>query len=128
MKSIYPPTAKLIFWILATACVLSPVYVHAQTRVAIHWYNKCPDFTGDWTCLNETQAAQRPEVINQITRAVRKVQYKKDLIIYSIDPKRPDSDTWEHGAWNKGDVIEFAAMTGCPNARWKLEKLLKRRK
>jgi hypothetical protein len=122
--------AILIFAGLALACILSPLYAQAEPKII--YLNKCVD-ESTWDCLNLTQAAKRAETRQQVNQACRG---KKCPTIYSVDPRtspkncNPDlyvgDCEWNFGAWKKNGRIEFAAMPGCPNARWELEKLLRR--
>jgi hypothetical protein len=87
--------------------------------------NYCKDIDPvkpDWTCLNESQAAQTKETIEQIKLARKNTNYKRGKII-SVDPMRYSRGVWEYGAWYNKGKIYFAAMPGCPNARWELEQL-----
>lgn len=90
-----------------------------------------------WACHNETQAAQSDETRQQVNQAIRRAGYSPSKI-YSVDPKigpkncNPDAFygdcEWTFGAWYKNGKIYFAAMPGCSNAMWDLEKLLRRLK
>ena len=97
----------------------------AQAEVKVIYQNKCNVFSG-WDCFNETQGATVQETLSQVLLAVKNTKYKKNLVVYSIDPKRPKANEWEYGAWFKRGRIYFSAMPGCPNARWDLERLLRR--
>ena len=100
----------------------------AQAQVTVRFENKCPDFSGDWACLNETQAAQKPEILSQVWRAVRHAKIKKPLVIYSVDPIRDSLGNYYFGAHIDNGKIYFRAMPGCPNARRDLERLLRKLK
>jgi len=123
--------ALLIFAALALACIASPCY--AQRSLHVVFLNQCPDYTDSWDCLNFTQASQRGETLQQVARACRGI---KCPTIYSVDPKRKGTNpdalygdmVYTFGAWKKHGKIYFANMPGCPNARWELEKLLRRRR
>lgn len=92
-----------------------------------------------WSCLNATQASQSPEVKRKVRVAFRNVGIKEGPAICSIDPRIGprgcsldlyDGDcVWTFGAWKSktpGCGIDFADEPGCPNARWKLERELRR--
>lgn len=79
-----------------------------------------------WTCLNETQAAQHAETLQQVATAVKNTRFRKNITIYSIDPIYvPKEEAWYFGAWFYKRKYWFAAMPGCPNARRVLEKILR---
>jgi hypothetical protein len=117
--------------LLACAVMLGISSAKAEQVLKINYMNKCADIdpaAPDWTCLNRTQAAQRPETREQIIEALKKAKYKKNITIYSIDPLRPRRGEWVFGAWKRGKYVFFAAMPGCPNARVELTRLLRRLK
>ena len=94
---------------------LTMMCVEAKAEPTIVFLNKCVDIdytNPDWTCLNLTQAAQKAETRAQVNRACRG---RKCPTIYSIDPKRPDKDTWLFGAWHKKGKVYFsyARMPQC---------------
>lgn len=95
----------------------------AQAEPTIVYHNKCLD--SDLACLNITQAATKPETRRQVNQACRG---KKCPVIHSVDPWRPDRETWEFGAWRRKGKVYFSAMPGCPNARRDLESLLRKMK
>jgi len=124
-------TLYIFIAVLACAVMLGINQAKAEQVLRINYMNKCADIdpaAPDWSCLNRTQAAQRPETRAQILEAIKKAKYKKNLTIYSIDPIRPRRGEWEFGAWKRGKYIFFAAMPGCPNARVELTRLLRRLK
>lgn len=111
-----------IFISLAVATIFSPMYVHAEPTIV--YLNKCTD-ESTWDCLNKTQAAKRAETRAQVNQACRS---KKCPVIFSVDPWRPDKDTWVFGARLIKGKLYFAAMPGCPNGRRNLEAILRRLK
>jgi hypothetical protein len=129
--------------ILAVILLTCTSLAHAEAKIV--FLNKCPDLPAEafipatnkaewdaktvlWACLNETQAAQSSETKEQVQLAIKNTKFKKNITIYSVDPRRPDRDTWEFGAWLRNGKVYFSAMPGCPNGRRVLEKLLRRLK
>lgn len=112
------------------------VYATQLNNAVVVWQNKCADVTnGDWSCINSTQAAQTPETLKQIKTALKNTGYKKKITIYSIDPIMRgkytgdfdnDKVSYTFGAWVRRGKVYFAAMNECPNARWELERELKK--
>lgn len=96
---------------------------YAQPPLVV-FLNKCTD-ESTWDCLNKTQAAKRAETRAQVNQACRG---KKCPVIFSVDPWRPDKDTWVFGARLIKGKLYFSAMPGCPNGRRNLEALLRRLK
>jgi len=102
---------------------LSWVGTGAQAQPpTIVYLNKCID-ESTWTCLNKTQAAKREETREQANKACKRI---KCPIIYSVDPIKFRGG-FEFGAWKRKGKIYFSAMPKCPNARWILERLLRRK-
>jgi len=102
---------------------------HADVRIV--YLNKCADINPvapDWTCLNETQAAQHGETLYQVAMAVKNARFTKDLVIYSIDPIYvPEEEAYHFGVRVLRGRLYFAAMPGCYQARVSLQRELKRR-
>ena len=114
---------------LLCAVMLGISSAQAEQTVTIEYMNKCADISPeslDWGCLNRTQAAQRPEIKEQVVEAIRKARFKKNITIYSIDPIRVRRGEWQYGAWKRGKFVFFAAMPDCPNAVRDLARLLRR--
>ncbi len=102
------------------ALILSSA-ITAQAQPKIVFLNKCKDF--DWPCVNQTQSADSANVRSQVKRACRNL---KCPTIYSIDPLIDREGGYNYGAWLRRGYVFFAADPGgCPNARIKLEKLLR---
>jgi len=124
-------TLYIIAAVLALLALFGISQAKAEQVLRINYMNKCADIdptNPDWSCLNRTQAAQRPETRAQIIEAMQKARYRKNLTIYSIDPIQPRRGEWQFGAWKRGKYIFFAAMPDCPNARVELTRLLRRLK
>ena len=111
---------KKIVYILALLSLLATTSVQAQPTIV--YQNKC--IKEDWPCLNRTQAAKRAETREQVNKACRGV---KCPIIFSIDPIKFRGG-FEFGAWKRNGRLYFSAMPKCPNARWMLERVLRRTK
>jgi hypothetical protein len=145
----------LLFVLLMTTSLEAQIRAEQVNKnTTVIFLNACPDLdpndvfrsnmtreeyealTLRWDCLNRYQSAQSPETLSQIKTAIKNTHYKKPITIYSVDPRtspkncNPDlyigDCEWNFGAWKKNGRLEFAAMPGCPNARWELGKLLRR--
>lgn len=94
----------------------------AQADAIIVYHNKCLD--ADWTCRNKTQAADKTNIRVQVYLACSAMFCP---VIHSVDPWRPDENTWQFGARVKRGKILFAADPTCPHSRRQLRALVLRR-
>lgn len=95
----------------------------AQAEPKIVYQNKCPDITPatpSWDCLNFTQAAQRPEIKEQINKACKGI---KCPTIYSVDPINKRGEYY-YGAWKRNGKVYVAIDPSCPDSTKKLRKFL----
>lgn len=114
--------------LLLALFVLCAVPSYAETLTFKHFkvtfHHKCADF--DWPCVNEVQAADTQETIDQIQTAIRHAKFRGFVTIISIDPRRnKKGNVWFYDVKRKGRKIYFSAMPGCTNTREMLEDLLK---
>lgn len=126
----------ILLALLLTSSAHAQVYATQEGRLTVIYQNKCKDVVNnDYACINSTQASQTPETLKQIKAALKNTGYKKKITIYSIDPIMRgkytgdfdnDNVSYTFGAWVRKGKVYFAAMNECPNARWELERVLRK--
>lgn len=106
------------------------IQAQASAPLRLNFLNVCPDLdpiTQDWTCLDETQAAQREEIFNQVWSSAYRAKVSRYIEVDSVDPWRNKRGDYLFGVRIAHGRIKFAAMPGCTHAMNELTKELKKR-